>query len=48
MRDEEEHIDFLETQLDLIAKLGHDLYAQHHVGEPHTRTGFTISTMEQD
>jgi len=38
MRDEEEHIDFLETQLDLIAKLGHDLYAQHHIGEPHTRT----------
>jgi bacterioferritin len=34
MRDEEEHIDFLETQLDLIAKLGHDLYAQHHIGEP--------------
>jgi len=34
MRDEEEHIDFLETQLDLIAKLGHDLYAQHHIGKP--------------
>jgi bacterioferritin len=34
MRDEEEHIDFLETQLDLITKLGHDLYAQHHIGEP--------------
>jgi bacterioferritin len=34
MRDEEEHIDFLETQLDLIAKLGHDLYAQHHIGDP--------------
>ena len=28
------HIDFLETQLDLIAKLGDDLYTQHHIGEP--------------
>jgi bacterioferritin len=34
MRDEEEHIDFLETQLVLIAKLGDDLYAQHHIGKP--------------
>jgi bacterioferritin len=34
MRDEEEHIDFLETQLDLVAKLGLELYAQHHIGEP--------------
>jgi bacterioferritin len=33
MHDEEEHIDFLETQLDLVAKLGLELYAQHHVGE---------------
>jgi bacterioferritin len=33
MRDEEEHIDFLETQLDLVAKLGLELYAQHHIGE---------------
>jgi bacterioferritin len=33
MHDEEEHVDFLETQLDLIGKLGLDLYAQHHVGE---------------
>jgi bacterioferritin len=33
MADEEEHIDFLETQLDLIAKLGVELYAQHHIGE---------------
>ena len=34
MHDEEEHIDFLETQLDLVAKLGLELYAQHHIGEP--------------
>ena len=34
MADEEEHIDFLETQLDLVAKLGLELYAQHHIGEP--------------
>ena len=33
MHDEEEHIDFLETQLDLVAKLGVELYAQHHIGE---------------
>jgi bacterioferritin len=31
--DEEHHIDFLETQLDLVAKLGAELYAQHHIGE---------------
>jgi bacterioferritin len=35
MHDEEEHIDFLETQLDLVAKLGLQLYSQHHIGEPH-------------
>ena len=35
MHDEEEHIDFLETQLDLVAKLGLELYAQHHIGELH-------------
>jgi bacterioferritin len=34
MRDEETHIDFLETQLDLVEKLGVQLYAQHHIGEP--------------
>ena len=34
MKDEEEHIDFLETQLDLVAKLGVQLYAQHHIGKP--------------
>jgi bacterioferritin len=33
MHDEEDHIDFLETQLDLVAKLGIELYAQHHIGE---------------
>ncbi|HQS08752.1 bacterioferritin [Xanthobacter sp. VNH20] len=33
MTDEEGHIDFLETQLDLVAKLGLPLYAQHHIGE---------------
>ncbi len=32
MHDEEGHIDFLETQLDLVAKLGLELYAQHHIG----------------
>src|SRR5262249_10876609 len=35
MTDEEQHIDFLETQLDLVAKLGLELYAQHHIGETH-------------
>ena len=33
MKDEEHHIDFLETQIDLIAKLGVELYSQHHIGE---------------
>src|ERR1700690_1726182 len=33
MKDEEEHIDYLETQLDLVDKLGLQLYAQHHIGE---------------
>jgi bacterioferritin len=33
MADEEDHIDFLETQLDLVAKLGLELYAQHHIGK---------------
>jgi bacterioferritin len=33
MHGEEEHIDFLETQLDLVAKLGLELYAQHHIGK---------------
>lgn len=33
MADEEHHIDFLETQLDLVGKLGIELYSQHHIGE---------------
>ena len=33
MADEEHHIDFLETQLDLVDKLGVQLYAQRHIGE---------------
>jgi len=33
MKDEEGHIDFLETQLNLVAQLGLQLYAQKHVGE---------------
>ncbi|MGZ3409166.1 MAG: bacterioferritin [Xanthobacteraceae bacterium] len=33
MKDEEDHIDFLETQLDLVAKVGIELYSQHHIGE---------------
>ena len=32
MKDEEHHIDFLETQLDLIGRIGLDLYTQKHVG----------------
>jgi bacterioferritin len=31
--DEEEHIDFLETQLELIKQVGLPLYAQKHIGE---------------
>jgi len=31
--DEEAHIDFLETQIELIAKIGLELYAQRHIGE---------------
>ena len=34
MKDEEDHIDFLETQLELVQRLGLELYAQHHIGEP--------------
>lgn len=35
MKDEEGHIDFLETQLDLVARIGLDLYTQKHMGELH-------------
>jgi bacterioferritin len=33
MKDEEHHIDFLETQLDLVDKLGVQLYSQKHIGK---------------
>jgi bacterioferritin len=32
MKDEEHHIDFLETQLDLVGRIGLELYTQKHVG----------------
>jgi bacterioferritin len=32
MTDEEGHVDFLETQLDLIGKMGVELYMQKHTG----------------
>ena len=32
MKDEEHHIDFLETQLSLIQRIGLELYTQKHVG----------------
>jgi bacterioferritin len=34
MKDEEKHIDFLETQIMLVSNLGVELYAQHHIGKP--------------
>jgi bacterioferritin len=33
VEDEEEHIDFLESQLDLIAQVGEPLYGQKHIGK---------------
>ena len=33
MSDEESHIDFLESQLDLVGRIGEQLYTQHHVGK---------------
>ena len=33
MKDEEGHIDFLETQLDLVKDLGVQLYSQKHIGD---------------
>ena len=32
MKDEEGHIDFLETQLNLVEQVGVELYAQRHIG----------------
>jgi bacterioferritin len=32
MSDEEHHIDFLETQLDLVNRIGLELYSQSHIG----------------
>lgn len=34
LKDEQGHVNFLETQLSLVGKLGVDLYLQHHVGKP--------------
>jgi bacterioferritin len=31
--DEEEHIDFLETQMELIKQVGVQLYSQKHIGD---------------
>ena len=33
MKDEESHIDFLETQIDLVKRVGLELYSQRHIGE---------------
>jgi bacterioferritin len=33
MADEEGHIDFLETQLDLVGRIGLELYSQAHIGK---------------
>jgi bacterioferritin len=33
LESEEEHIDFLETQLSLVKDLGVELYSQHHIGK---------------
>jgi bacterioferritin len=33
MKDEESHIDFLETQIDLVGKIGVNLYSQKPIGE---------------
>jgi bacterioferritin len=31
--DEEDHIDFLETQIELVKQIGAALYNQKHIGE---------------
>jgi bacterioferritin len=33
MHDAEEHVDFLETQIELVARIGQELYSQRHIGE---------------
>jgi bacterioferritin len=33
LKDEEGHIDFLETQLELVKRVGVELYSQHHIGK---------------
>jgi bacterioferritin len=33
MHNEKGHMDFLETQLDLIRKRGLERYVQHHIGD---------------
>jgi bacterioferritin len=33
MHGEEEHINFLEIQIELVARIGLELYAQRHIGE---------------
>ena len=33
IHDEEAHIDFLETQIELVARIGLELYSQRHIGE---------------
>jgi bacterioferritin len=38
MQNEERHIDYLETQLDLIARLGVELYSQHYIDDAETGT----------
>ena len=45
MQDEEEHIDFLETQLGLVAKLGVELYSQHHIGKLDDSSELITTTM---
>ena len=32
LEDEEEHVDYLETELELVAKLGEQLYLQRYTG----------------